>query len=172
MKRAFARQPIGGVRSTLKDSCETPKQSWRVRAEAWIENEHESFEEIGSIVECSPAAKRQLASRARRRVHRVASAPSASLSQQREVIDAFLTALRAGDIEGLMVVLDPDLVVHAGGAAARAGAPQVVRGAQNWAKGRWRTPGSFDRRQCASWTLLWGWCGPQEAGWPESFALR
>jgi len=51
------------------------------------------------------------------------------------VIDAFLTALRAGDVEGLLAVLDPDLIVRVDGAAARAGVPQEVRGAQNWAKG-------------------------------------
>ena len=94
-----------------------------------------SFEEIATIVERSPAATRQLASRARRRMQGVAKPPSASLSRQREVIDAFLTALRAGDVEGLMAVLDPDLVVRVDGAAARAGVPQEVRGAQNWAKG-------------------------------------
>src|SRR5262252_1230024 len=94
-----------------------------------------SFEEIATIVERSPAATRQLASRARRRMQGVAKPPSASLSQQREVIDAFLTALRAGDVEGLMAVLDPDLVVRVDGAAARAGVAQEVRGAQNWAKG-------------------------------------
>jgi RNA polymerase sigma-70 factor (ECF subfamily) len=94
-----------------------------------------SFDEIATIVERSPAATRQLASRARRRMQGVAKPPSASLSQQREVIDAFLTALRAGDVEGLMAVLDPDLVVRVDGAAARAGVPQEVRGAQNWAKG-------------------------------------
>jgi len=94
-----------------------------------------SFEEIATIVERSPTATRQLASRARRRVQGVAQAPSASLSQQREVIDAFLTALRAGDVEGLMGVLDPDLVVRVDAAAARAGAAQEVRGALNWAKG-------------------------------------
>jgi len=94
-----------------------------------------SFEEIATIVERSPAATRQLASRARRRMQGVAKPPSASLSQQREVIDAFLTALRAGDVEGLMAVLDPDLVVRVDGAAARPGVPQEVHGAQNWAKG-------------------------------------
>jgi len=94
-----------------------------------------SFEEIATIVERSPTATRQLASRARRRVRGVAQAPSASISQQQEVIDAFLTALRAGDVEGLLAVLDPDLIVRVDGAAARAGVPQEVRGAQNWAKG-------------------------------------
>ena len=93
------------------------------------------FEEIATIVERSPTAARQLASRARRRVQGVAQAPSASLSQQREVIDAFLTALRAGDVEGLMAVLDPDLVVRVDASAARPGAPQEVRGARNWAQG-------------------------------------
>ena len=93
------------------------------------------FEEIATIVERSPTAARQLASRARRRVQGVAQAPSASLSQQREVIDAFLTALRAGDVEGLMAVLDPDLVVRVDASAARRGAPQEVRGARNWAQG-------------------------------------
>jgi len=92
------------------------------------------FEEIATIVERSPAATRQLASRARRRVQGVANPPSANLSQQRQVIDAFLTALRAGDVEGLMAVLDPDLVVRAW-MAPGPGAPQEVHGAQNWAKG-------------------------------------
>jgi RNA polymerase sigma-70 factor (ECF subfamily) len=94
-----------------------------------------SFEEIATIVERSPTATRQLASRARRRVRGVAQAPSASLSQEREVIGAFLKALRAGDVEGLLAVLDPDLVVRVDGAAARGGAPQEVRGAENWARG-------------------------------------
>jgi RNA polymerase sigma factor (sigma-70 family) len=93
------------------------------------------FEEIAEIVGRSPDAARQLASRARRRVQGVAQTPSASLSQQRELIDAFLTALRAGDVEGLMAVLDPDLVVRVDAVGARRGTPQEVHGAQNWAKG-------------------------------------
>jgi len=94
-----------------------------------------SFDEIATIVERSPTATRQLASRAPRRVQGVAQAPSANVSRQREVIDAFLTALRARDVDGLLAVLDPDLIVGVDGSAARAGAPQEVRGAQNWAKG-------------------------------------
>jgi RNA polymerase sigma-70 factor (ECF subfamily) len=99
-----------------------------------------SFEEIAQIVERSPEATRQLASRARRRVQGVAKPPSANLSQQsiaqqRKLVDAFLAALRAGDVEGLLTVLDPDLVVRVDGAAARTGTPQEVRGAQNWASG-------------------------------------
>src|SRR5215470_16231930 len=69
------------------------------------------FEEIAPIVGRSPEAARQLASRARRRV-RGATAPDADLVRQREVVDAFMGALRAGDFEGLMAVLDPDLVVR------------------------------------------------------------
>ena len=92
------------------------------------------FEEIATIVERSPAATRQLASRARRRVQGVSKAPNANISEHRRVVDTFLTALRAGDIEGLMAVLDPDLVVRAWMAPAPA-APQEVRGAQNWARG-------------------------------------
>jgi len=93
------------------------------------------FEEIATIVERSLTATRQLASRARRRLRGVGQAPSASLSEQREVIKAFLTAFRAADVEGLLAVLDPDLVVRVDAVAARAHAPQEVHGAQNWARG-------------------------------------
>jgi RNA polymerase sigma-70 factor (ECF subfamily) len=89
------------------------------------------FEEIGPIVGRSAEAARQLASRARRRV-RGGGAPDPDLVQQREVVDAFLAALRAGDFEGLLAVLDPDLVVRADMAA---GAPTEIRGAAVWAKG-------------------------------------
>jgi len=94
-----------------------------------------SFEEIATIVDRSPEATRQLASRARRRVQGVTNAPTASLSEQRKLIDAFLTALRAGDVEGLLAVLDPDLLVRVDATAARSGTAQEVRGALNWAKG-------------------------------------
>jgi RNA polymerase sigma factor (sigma-70 family) len=93
-----------------------------------------SFEEIARIVGRSPAAARQLASRARRRVQGATTVPDADLSGQREVVGAFLAALRAGDIDGLLAVLDPDLVVRADAAAAVPGVPQEVRGAQNWVK--------------------------------------
>jgi hypothetical protein len=91
------------------------------------------FEEIGPIVGRSAEAARQLASRARRRV-RGGGAPDPDLVQQRRVVDTFLTALRAGDFEGLLAVLDPDLVVRADMPAAR-GAPTEIRGAAAWAKG-------------------------------------
>src|SRR5687767_13337168 len=92
------------------------------------------FEEIASIVGRSPAAARQLASRARRRVRGAAMVPRADLTRQREVVDAFLAALRGGDFDGLVAVLDPDVVIRADAAAARPGAPSEVRGARAWAR--------------------------------------
>ena len=94
-----------------------------------------SFDEIGNIVGKSASAARQLASRARRRVQGVGSPADADLTQQRPVVDRFLVALRTGDFEGLMNVLDPDLVVHIDPAAARPGAPTEIHGAEAWAKG-------------------------------------
>ena len=94
-----------------------------------------SFDEIGSIVGRTPAAARQLASRARRRIQGVTSVPSEDLRSQREIIDAFLAALRAGDFEGLLAVLDPDVVVHIDPGAGRPGSPTEIRGARNWALG-------------------------------------
>lgn len=94
-----------------------------------------SFDEIASIVGRSPAAARQLASRARRRIQGASAVPKASLTEQRRLIDAFLTALRAGDFEGLVAVLDPEVVFRMDEAAAHPGAPREIRGARNWAKG-------------------------------------
>jgi RNA polymerase sigma factor (sigma-70 family) len=94
-----------------------------------------SFDEIAPIIGKSTTAARQLASRARRRVQGKGSAVDADLAQQRPVVDRFLAAVRAGDFEGLMSVLDPDLVVHLDPAAVRSGAPREVHGAEAWAKG-------------------------------------
>jgi RNA polymerase sigma-70 factor (ECF subfamily) len=69
-----------------------------------------SFDEIAPMVDKSPAAARQLASRARRRVRGHAEVPDANLARQREVVDAFLSAARDGDFEALLDVLDPDVV--------------------------------------------------------------
>jgi RNA polymerase sigma-70 factor (ECF subfamily) len=88
------------------------------------------FEEIGPIVGRSAEAGRQLASRARRRV-RGGTVSKPDLARQREVVQAFIAALRAGDLEGLVAVLDPDLVVR----ADMPGAPSEIRGAAVWAKG-------------------------------------
>ena len=69
-----------------------------------------SFEEIAPIVDRSPAAARQLASRARRHVRGAAPEPDADLAGQRKVVEAFLAASRAGDFEALLELLDPDVV--------------------------------------------------------------
>src|SRR6266542_890975 len=93
------------------------------------------FEEIAAIVGRSPAAARQLASRARRRVQEAATVPDADLARQRAVVDAFLAAARGGDFDALLVLLDPDVVVRADYGAAPAGASVVVRGARAVADG-------------------------------------
>ena len=92
------------------------------------------FEEIAPIVERSPAATRQLASRARRRVQGAAPFPDADLSGQREVVDAFLAASREGNFEALIGLLDPDVVLRADGGAALARGSLLVRGAPAVAK--------------------------------------
>jgi RNA polymerase sigma-70 factor (ECF subfamily) len=93
------------------------------------------FDEIAPIVGRTPAAARQLASRARKRVRRQDSSREADLKNQRVVVDAFLSALRAGDFAGLLAVLDPDVLVRIGPGAGAPGAPQQIRGAENWARG-------------------------------------
>jgi hypothetical protein len=89
------------------------------------------FAEIGDIIDRSPEAARQLASRARRRVRRATPQPDADLADQREVIDAFLAASRAGDFDALVAVLDPAVVLRAPGAPGlereRTGAADVAR---------------------------------------------
>jgi len=94
-----------------------------------------SFDEIASILGRSSEASRQLASRARRRVQGSPTVPKASLVEQRQVVDAFLTALRTGDLEGLVAVLDPDVVVKLDETAGRPGTPREIHGPRNWAKG-------------------------------------
>jgi RNA polymerase sigma factor (sigma-70 family) len=87
------------------------------------------FNEIAPIVGRSPAAARQLASRARRRAQGAATSPAADLTRQREVVDAFLAASRGGDFDALLAVLDPDVVLRADLGAVPAGASRQVRGA-------------------------------------------
>jgi RNA polymerase sigma factor (sigma-70 family) len=87
------------------------------------------FDEIAPIVRRSPAAARQLASRARRRVQEGAPAPDADLTRQREVVDAFFAAARDGDFEALVAVLDPDVVLRSDGGTGRPDATALVRGA-------------------------------------------
>jgi RNA polymerase sigma factor (sigma-70 family) len=93
------------------------------------------FDEIAPIVDRSPDAARQLASRARRRVQGEPAVPDADLDTQREVLDAFLAAAREGDFEALVEVLDPDVVLRADRRGVSIGAPGVVRGAANVARG-------------------------------------
>jgi len=88
------------------------------------------FEEIAPIVERSPGAARQLASRARRRVQGHTTLPDADLGRQREVVDAFLAAARDGDFDALVAILDPDVVVRADFGAVPAGASREVHGAE------------------------------------------
>ncbi|MFE6102855.1 sigma-70 family RNA polymerase sigma factor [Streptomyces laurentii] len=90
-----------------------------------------SFDEIAPIVDRSPAAARQLASRARRRVQDAAPAPAPDPARQREVVSAFLAASQAGDFEGLLAVLDPDVLLRVdGGVLLPAEASTLVRGAE------------------------------------------
>jgi RNA polymerase sigma factor (sigma-70 family) len=92
------------------------------------------FDEIAPIVDRSPEAARQLASRARRRVQGRPAIPDADLDTQRKVIDAFTAAAREGDFETLLEVLDPDVVLRADRGAVPIDAPRVVRGAANVAR--------------------------------------
>jgi RNA polymerase sigma factor (sigma-70 family) len=86
------------------------------------------FSEIGAILERSPDAARQLASRGRRRVRGSAPQPDADLSAQWEAVDAFLAAARDGDFERLVAVLDPNVVLRADGGLT--GLSQRVEGAE------------------------------------------
>jgi RNA polymerase sigma-70 factor (ECF subfamily) len=87
------------------------------------------FDEIAPIVERSPTAARQLASRARRRVRGATTVKDPDLTYQREVVDAFLAASRAGNFDALLAVLDPDVVFRADRTLVAAGASREVRGA-------------------------------------------
>jgi RNA polymerase sigma-70 factor (ECF subfamily) len=87
------------------------------------------FEEIGPILGRTPAATRQLASRARRRVRGTEAVAVADLTRQRRVVDAFLAAARGGDMAALLSMLDPEVVLHADRTAAEMGAPVELVGA-------------------------------------------
>jgi RNA polymerase sigma factor (sigma-70 family) len=93
------------------------------------------FDEIAPMLEKSPAATRQLASRARRRVTGAAPPPDADLAGQRHVVEAFLAATRGGDFDALIALLHPDVVLRADKVAVSAREPVVVRGAHPVAKG-------------------------------------
>lgn len=105
--------PAERIAFVLHDLCELP------------------FDEIAPIVARSSEATRQLASRARRRV-RGTPPPEVDLAGQRGLVESFIAALRAGDVDGLVAILDPDVV---GRATDPAGAIREVRGARTWASG-------------------------------------
>jgi len=97
------------------------------------------FEQIAPILERTPGATRQLANRARRRVHGEDAEEPADRARQRQVAEAFLAAARAGDLEALLAVLDPGAVFRADPEAVRLGGPAEIRGAHGIAaafKGR------------------------------------
>ena len=93
-----------------------------------------SFDEIAGIVGKSPAAARQLASRARRRVQGTDAAPDAGRARQREIVIAFLAASRAGDFQALLSMLDPDVVLRSDAFAAKMGATAEALGADTVAR--------------------------------------
>ncbi len=89
-----------------------------------------AFEDIAPILGRSPAAARQLASRARRRVRETNRGSGAALSEQRQTVEAFLAALRAGDMNGLLAVLDPDIVRRADRLAVTSDEARELHGAR------------------------------------------
>src|SRR5580765_2879916 len=117
------------------------------------------FEEIAPIVERSPVATRQLASRARRRVQEAGPGdPPGEISRRREVVAAFLAASREGDFDALLTMLDPDIVLRADNAAAQMGADAEAIGARAVAgvfSGRAKAlrPALIDGVPGAVWTL-------------------
>ena len=88
------------------------------------------FDEIADLLDRSPAAVRQLASRARRRVQGEVPTPERDLGRQRKVVDAFFAASRKGDFDGLVAVLDPDVVLRVDGGESRRKLTMVLRGAE------------------------------------------
>jgi RNA polymerase sigma-70 factor (ECF subfamily) len=98
------------------------------------------FDEIGRLVDRSPEAARQLASRARRRVRARPTAPDVDVNAQRALVEAFLAAARDGDFDALVATLDPDVVLRADGGALTAlsaeahGALEVARRAALWSR--------------------------------------
>jgi RNA polymerase sigma factor (sigma-70 family) len=92
------------------------------------------FEEIAPMIDRTPAAARQLASRARRRVRGAPTVPDPDLPKQREVVEAFLAATRAGDFEALLAVLDPGVVFRIDTGARTSVAPALVSGAADVAR--------------------------------------
>src|SRR5438105_4493337 len=110
----------GVERDTLADEFERARP--RLRAVA--------YRMLGSILDRTPDAARQLASRARRRVGRTPREPDADLAVQREVVDAFLAAARSGDFDGLLSILDPEVALHTDGGGSGPLARPAIAGAR------------------------------------------
>ena len=104
------------------------------------------FDEIAAIVGRSPAAAKQLASRARRQVQGAKAVPDTDLARQREVVAAFLAASRNGEFDALVALLDPDVVLRADRAAVDAGAEE--------ARGALAVAGTFSGRARAAQLAL------------------
>ena len=121
------------------------------------------FDAVAAVVDRSPEAARQLASRARRRVHG-AEIPAGDLDRQRQVVDAFLAASRRGDFDALLAVLDPHVVLRADSTAAAGGRAREIRGAVAVARGAL----SFSRYAALAQPALVngavGVIGPRERG--------
>ena len=92
------------------------------------------FEDVATLAGRTPESVRQLASRARRRVAHEAPSPDGDLDQQRQAVDAFFAATRAGDFDALVAVLDPDVVLQADGGESRPKVSALVQGAATIAK--------------------------------------
>jgi RNA polymerase sigma factor (sigma-70 family) len=105
------------------------------------------FEEIGAILDRSPDAARQLASRGRRRIRGADTTPDADPAAQQEVVEAFLAAARHGDFDALVAVLDPDIVVHED---TGSGTLVEVHGAENVA----RRAAAVSRIGLVAWPVL------------------
>jgi RNA polymerase sigma-70 factor (ECF subfamily) len=114
------------------------------------------FDQIAPIIERSPVAARQIASRARRRIKAAASTPGADPSRQREVVAAFVAAARGGDFDALLALLDPDVVLRADRTTVQLGASKEVRGAAAVAgffskRARTAQPALINRAAAAVW---------------------
>ncbi|HVW16873.1 MAG TPA: RNA polymerase sigma factor SigJ [Solirubrobacteraceae bacterium] len=116
------------------------------------------FEEIAPIVDRSPEATRQLASRARRRVRGAAPAPDPDMATQRRVVDAFLAAARAGDFEALLEILDPGVVLRVDPGSREVPLPRVLSGGRVVAE-RVAASGPGFARFCRPALVngSWGW---------------
>lgn len=93
------------------------------------------FDDIAPIVGRTPAAARQLASRARRRVKGGDPSPDPDVTRQRHVVEAYLAATRGGDFEALVTLLDPEVVLRADSESGSTPAPILIRGVRAVAKG-------------------------------------